>query len=430
MKPFCVSDSSLIVRAADLAPFRRGGRWLILVPRTGASVLLEGPRLKLFGALARPVSVQKVYELSPDLAEDEIQALLGEFHRAGMLQIVGYPLEEPERPEPLRVHMPRLTLRVTAGCSPSCPKCALQYAEGATLEPAQAVGLVEEGLQALAPGPVCLDLTGAEPLRVPATIEAAIQRARELRPTAQVAVRTGGYLLDSHLAGCLERQGVCVVLCLHEAPGRAGLEQGPLADFAVEALRLLPSALATGLSCAPVGVARRPGQALEFFHLFMSMGYRTMRLEFPAPPRQRSDRDQVLDGMAGELLAVADAVACHEERVPVRVRVHPLEEMFSRLASGKPRPACGHLECGARVAALERGIESPRDCAEADQAAAETNPRCLRCPFWTLCGGGCRFQRGDHELDLRCRMWLKAYEGLLWRAHENPDWAGRHWSDF
>ncbi len=430
MEPFCASDPSLVVRAADLAPFRRGGRWLILAPRTGASILLEGPRLKLFGTLARPISVQKLHELSPDLPEGEVQALLGELHHAGMLQVAGHPLEEPERREPLRVHLPRLTLRVTAGCSPSCPECALQDAEGAALEPAEATHLVEEGLQDLAPGPVCLDVTGAEPLRVPATIEAAIRRARELRPEVQVAVRTGGHLLDSQQAGWLERQGACVVLCLHEAPGRAGVEQGPLAARAAEALRLLPSALATGLSCAPVGVARRPGQALEFFHLFMSMGYRTMRLEFPAPRRQRADRDQVLEAMAEDLLAVADAVARHEERVPVQVRVHPLEEMFGRLASGKTRPACGHPECGTRMVALERGIERPRDCAEADQAAAGTNPRCLRCPFWTVCGGGCRFQRGDHELDLRCRMWLKAYEGLLWRTHENPAWAGRHWPGF
>ena len=95
MEPFCASDPSLVVRAADLAPFRRGGRWLILAPRTGASILLEGPRLKLFGTLARPISVQKLHELSPDLPEGEVQALLGELHHAGMLQVAGHPLEEP-----------------------------------------------------------------------------------------------------------------------------------------------------------------------------------------------------------------------------------------------------------------------------------------------------------------------------------------------
>ncbi len=426
MGPFSASDPSLIVRAADLAPFRKGGRWLVLAPRTGASILLEGQRLKLFGSLARPISVQKVHETNPGLPEGEVQALLGELHRAGMLQVAGHPLEEPDRePLPL-VHMPRLTLRVTPGCSPSCPECALRHVHGPALEPDEAVRLLEEGMEGLPQGPVCLDLTGAEPLRAPATIQAAILRARELRPQVQIAVRTGGHLLDSQQAGWLERQGACVILCLHEAPGRPGLEEGPLAVRAVEALRLLPSALATGLSCAPVGVARRPGQALQFFHLFMSMGYRTMRLEFPAPRREQADRDQVLEAMAEDLLAVADAVARHEERVPVRVRVHPLEEMFSRLASGKARPACGHPECGTRLQALEVGLERPSTCAGADQAATGTNPRCLRCPFWTVCGAGCRFQRAEHELDLRCRMWLRAYEGLLWRSHENPAWAGRH----
>jgi len=427
MGPFSASDPSLIVRAADLAPFRRGGRWLVLAPRTGASVLLEGLRLKLFGTLARPISVQKVHEANPDLPEGEVQALLGELHRAGMLQVAGHPFEAPGRDFLPLLRMPRLTLRVAPGCSPSCPECSLRQMEGPTLEPSEAVRRLEQGMEGLAQGPVCLDLTGAEPLRAPATIEAAILRARELRPEVHVAVRTGGHLLDSEQAGWLEQQGACAVLCLHEAPGRAGLEDGPLAIRAAEALRLLPSALATGLSCAPVGVARRPGQALEFFHLFMSMGYRTMRLDFPAPSRQHADRDQILEAMADDLLAVADAVARHEEKAPVRVRVHPLEEMFSRLASGKPHPVCGHSECDSRLQALEVGLDRPSTCVGADQAATGTNPRCPRCPFWTVCGGGCRFHRADHELDLRCRMWLRAYEGLLWRTHENPAWAGRHW---
>lgn len=425
MSSFSASDPSLIVRNADLAPFRRGSRWLVLASRTGASILLEGPRLKLFGTLARPLSVQKVHELNPELPEVEIQALLGELYQAGMLQVAGYCVAPPERERPPLPQISRLTLRVAPGCSPSCPECALRHLEGPVLESAEAVRLVEEGMERLAAGPICLDLTGGEPLRAPEAIEAAIVRARELRPGLQVAVRTGGWLVDPERAAWLERLGACVVLCLHEAPGRPGLEEGPLAVQAAEALRLLPEMLGTGLACAPVGVARRPGQGQEFFNLFMGMGYRTMRLEFPAPARDQEDRDGILEAMGDDLLAVAEAICRYEERVPVRVRVHPLEEMIARLGSGQTHPACGHPECSSRVQALELGLDRPGTCLRAERPATETHPRCSRCPFWNVCGGGCRHDRADRELDPRCRMWLRAYEGLLWLMHEHPAWASR-----
>ena len=427
MTPFAATDPSVIARVPDLAPFRRGDRWLVLSPQTGFSILLEGPRLKLFGALARPVAVSRLHQLHPELPEAEIQGLLRELSQSGMLQVAGRPAPAPVEPPPAPGARPWLTLRLTEGCSPSCPSCAQGLGEkAAVLSPGQAREAVQQGLEGLPEGPVRLDLSGAEPLLAPEALEASIGRARELRPDLEVAVRTGGHLLDPERAAALAALGACAVVCLHEAPGQPGAEPGLLHDRARGALDGLPGALATGLSWAPLGVARRPGQALAFFRLFMGLGFRTMRLEQVPPEASREDRDQVLEAQADDLLAVADAAIAHESRVPLRLRVHPLEGMLGHLASGTGGAGCGHPECDSGFRRAEAGFEPPPSCARAFPAASQLHPRCPRCPFFRQCRGGCRRARGERQLDSRCRYWLRAYEGLLWRLHEEPQWIGCH----
>ncbi len=422
MPPFSSTDPSLIARAADLVPFRRADRWLVLAPRSGASVLLEGDRLKLFGTLGRPQPAARIHELHPNLAESGIQALLQELYAAGMLEVAGRALGAPEESEGPLVEPPRLTLRLTDGCSPSCPVCAALAEERRALEVSEAVQAVDACMECLPTGPVHLDLSGGEPLLAPAALEAAVLRARELRPDLLVTVRTGGWLLDSERAGWLAGLGASAVVCLHETPDGEGI----LAERAAEALRRLPQALTAGLSCAPVGVVRRPGQALAFQRLFMGMRFRTMRLVPLPPPVGQVDRDHVLEAMGEDFLAVADAVRDFESRVPIRVRVHPLDGMLTRLAQGRKLAGCGHIPCGSRMQGVEVGVRPPASCPSTSTVAAQVHPRCPRCAFWRVCGGGCRFARGDRELDALCRFWLKTCEGLLWRRHEDPVWADRH----
>ncbi len=422
MTAFSASDHSLIARTADLVPFRRGGRWLVLAPRSGASIMLEGDRLKLFGTLGRPQAVARVHELNPGLPEFEIKTLLHELHAAGMLEVAGRSVPSPAEPDGPLVNPPRLTLRLTEGCSPSCPSCAALSVDRPVLAVGEAVQAVEACMECLPNGPVHLDVSGGEPLLAPEALEAAVRRALELRPDLLVSVRTGGWLLDSEKAAWLAGLGASAVVCLHEAPGQAGL----LAERAAEALHLLPQALATGLSWAPVGVVRRPGQALDFYNLFMGLRFRTMRLVPVAPSAGQADRDAVLEALGDDFLAVADAVRDFESRVPIRVQVHPLEVMVARLASGRKLASCGHLQCGSRTQGVEVGFLPPATCPATTTVAAEVHPRCPRCPFWRVCGGGCSMARQERELDALCRFWLKTYEGLLWRMHEDPAWTERH----
>lgn len=418
-------DPTVVARTLELAPFRKGGRWLVLAPATGASILLEGPRLQLFGALAKPVPVALLHQQNPALPAAEIQELLGELHQAGMLVVGGRPSPAPPEPPVPPGQAARLTLRLTEGCSPSCPRCAALEGGLRALTADEARRAVECGLEG-APGRVRLDLTGGEPLLAPEALEAAVTRARELRPGVAVDVRTGGGPLDAERAAWLEALGAEAVLCLHEAPGQPGLEEGPLARRAAEVLERLPGILATGIACAPVGVARRSGQAMAFFRLWMGLGYRTMRLEVAAPAAEAPGRDLLLEALGEDLLSVADAAREHEARVPVRLRIQPLEGMLARLGAGTGRPACGHPECGATVQGREVGLAPPPGCGPAPSAARETHPRCPRCAFWRVCRGGCSRERGERELDARCRLWLRVYEGLLWRMHEDPDWTRRH----
>jgi len=422
MNPFSAVDPSLVARTPDLVPFRSANRWLVLAPRSGASVLLEGDRLKLFGTLGRPQAVSRVHELHPNLTECEVQALLQELYAGGMLEVAGRSLAIPEEPEGPLVDPPRLTLRLTDGCSPSCPACAAMDEERNVLGAVDAVQAVDACMECLPTGPVHLDLSGGEPLLAPESMEAAIRRARELRPDLLVTVRTGGWLLDSEQAAWLAGLGASAVVCLHETSGGEGI----LARRAAEALRRLPLALTAGLSCAPVGVVRRPGQALAFYRLFMGMRFRTMRLVPVAPPTGQVDREGILEAMGQDFLDVADAVREFERQVPIRLRVHPLDGMVTRLAQGRKLAGCGHIPCGSRMQGVEVGILPPAGCPSATTEAAEVHPRCPRCAFWKVCRGGCSFAREDRELDALCRFWLKTYEGLLWRRHEEPAWADRH----
>lgn len=426
MATFLPGDPTVVVRAPDLSPFRRGARWLVLAPRTGASILLEGSRLRLFGSLATPIPVARLHERHPELPASEIRELLEELQAAGMLVVAGRAAAPPSEPPPPPGLPARLSLRLVEGCSPQCPACAALPGERRALGPDQARRAVEEGLDALPAGRVRLDVTGGEPLAAFEALEAALLRAREIRPGTALAVRTQGVGLGACRAARLHELGAEVLLVLHEAPGQPGAEEGLLADRAREALGALPEILATGLSCAPLGVVRRPGQALALFRLLMGLGYRTLGLELSAPPADLPDRDARLEALAEDLLAVADAVRDHEARTPVRVRVHPLEAMMARLRAGFARADCGHPECGAPRPAREVGLPAPAACAKAPVPAEEVHPRCPRCPFWRVCRGGCRFARGSRDLDARCRLWLGAYEGLLWRMHEDPAWMGRH----
>lgn len=218
------TDDTVVARVPGLVPLRRGSRVMVVAPRTGASVLLSGGRLRAFGRLERPTPVAA---LRADLPEEELEPFLQELERGGFLSVAGRPPRGPQ-PSPARSAFAAVLKLPVSGVAADLPQ-----------------------------GRLLVEFVGAPDAQ---EIRAAVQELRRLRPGSVAWVRTDGALLFE------PDTGANLAWCLRELPDPALLQR-------------LPQALAAGLSIAPVALVSRPGQAMEFFRFLTDLGYRTMRFE-------------------------------------------------------------------------------------------------------------------------------------------------------
>lgn len=460
-----LSDSDVVTRTGDFFVSRRQGRCLVVAPEFGRFLVMEPEYWRIFSFLEKPRIFFDVVKAFPDLGRRMVEPFLQQLHVAGLVRLRG---REYRAGAPWRQVLAAPTfvaLHLGGECNFRCSYCyAPAGAHQGRMTAETASHIVERHLASLPGDALSVDFLGGEPLlNFDVMVHVMETVRRTVRKSVSFMLQTNGSLLDAEKVEILNKFNVGVGVSIDGPPeihDRFRLDASGAGTHARVFENML-RAREMGLKVAPLAVIHEPEHYMPVLEFFLRHGFDFIRLNYSSCLGRAKERLDFGHGRAEEFaqafLAMAKAAHRHARKTGTALKVFDLTHYLGNLTQSRRGYMCLKSPCGAGENIVSFGSagdlyvceeydERTRDVmrlgrpgdeglvpflkrsarlAEFRARTVERIPRCSRCPFRSVCCGGCAHKAlaafGDlMREDPMCRFYQVVFEELMWLVSDTP----------